>query len=72
MRETELYAQVLGVAAPWHVTAVEVCEEEVEIFTRVRCGEHGVVQVQMRPAYIRETSRALPQRHLLSSRGDST
>jgi len=36
MRDTELYAQLLGVVAPWHVTAVELGEEQVEVFIEHR------------------------------------
>jgi len=32
MRDSELYARILGVAAPWKVARVELREEEVEVF----------------------------------------
>lgn len=46
MRDRELYAQILGVAAPWRVTDVELRDEEVEVLIEhsgkdLRCPKCG-------------------------------
>ena len=46
MRDRDLYAQILGVVAPWRVTDVELRDDEVEVFLEhsekdLRCPECG-------------------------------
>jgi len=48
MRDRDLYAQILGVVAPWRVTDVELRQDEVEVFIEhsgkdLRCPECDVV-----------------------------
>ena len=43
MRDTALYAQILGIQPPWKVTEVELDRESQDVTVHLRCTKTGLV-----------------------------